>query len=1075
MKLLKYLLPVLFPVLNTNAQGKTGIQKISGKIISAAAQIAVPGASVSFMKQPTFATSDNEGNFSISYNAEPDSMIITHVSYKRKVIGINNVTSIPLTIELEEDSKHLQDVIVNTGFQQVPKERVTGSFSFIDNKTLNLQSGPNILDRLNGVVGSVLFDNTKSRSEARKLNINIRGLSTINGSQDPLVVVDNFPYEGNLDNINPDDIESVTILKDAAAASIWGTKAGNGVIVITTKKARFNQPFRIELNTSLMVAAKPDLFAVPQMDIGDYIDVEQMLFNKGAFNKQINSINKPALSPAVEVFLKRKNGLISREDSASLINQLKGQDVRNDYARYMYRKAIIQTYSLNLSGGSEKYKYIISGGYNRDLGDLSGKNERLNVRMNNIYKISPRLQLTIGGFYTNIKSKSGNSGYSGKGFQMSGRNIPYIRFADAAGKPIAVPRSYRASYTDTAGGGKLLDWNYYPLEEDKHHITSTNSRSLIADVGLQYRIFNSLSVDLSYQYENQEIQTSNISDMESYSTRDLINTFSQLDRTTGVVNYMVPLGSTLYRSQNSVGAQNFRGQLNFSKGWHDQTMAAIFGSEIRQTRNDGNADNVYGYNGDNLTVSNVDFVNPYPSFINGFPQYIPNSLSFSGTFNRFVSLFGNAAYTLKDRYTLSASVRKDASNLFGVNANDKWLPFWSAGLGWNLSKEKFYQLRFVPYLKLRATYGLSGIVDQSRSAVTVMGYLGANNKYTGTPQAIINQFANNELSWEKVKQFNAGIDFQLKNQVIKGSIDYYIKKGFDLFGISPIDYTAGLSTDVVTKNIADMKGEGMDIAIQSTNINRKFKWFTNWLFNYNVSKTTDYYTPFGFRYLAGSGSDISPLIGKPLYSILSYKWGGLDSEGNPQGYLNKRLSTDYNEIFNSLTSADSLVYSGPAVPKYFGSVGNTFTWKGFSLSVNITFKLRYFFRKPTISYNQLVNSGIGNADYSKRWQQPGDELITTVPGLVYPINSNARSRDQFYALSEPTVLKGDQVRLQFINLNYDFKSLFAKKAGITGLQLYFTGSNLGLLWRANNEGIDPDFQSTWPTPVNYTFGLRASF
>lgn len=1075
MKLLKYLFLFLYPVLNANAQERPALQKITGKVIIASSQIPVSGASVSFINQSSYATTDDDGNFSIRYNGHPDSLIITHVSYKRKSIAVNNATSLPILVDLEEASKHLEDVIINTGFQQLPRERATGSFSFVDKKTLSLQPGQNILDRLNGVTTSLLFDNTKSRTDARKLNINIRGLSTINGSQDPLIVVDNFPYEGNLDNINPDDIESVTLLKDAAAASIWGTKAGNGVIVITTKKGKFNQPFKIEFNTNIMVAEKPNLFAIPQMDIGDYINVEEMLFNKGAFNKQINSINKPALSPAVEVFLKRKNGMISSEDSAVAIDALKKHDVRKDYDRYMYREAVSQTYSLNMSGGSEKYKYIISGGYDRNIGNLSEKKENLNIRMNNTYKISKKLSVTVGVSFTNIKSKSGKLGYSGKGFLVGNRNIPYISFTDANGIPLAVERKYRKSYIDTAGGGKLLDWNYYPLKDDEHNITTTQSRSLIGIVGLKYRFTNSLSLDVNYQYENQDIQSQSLSDMESYTTRDMINNFSQLDPATGIVNYIVPLGSILYQSHNSLEAQNFRGQLNFSRSWRDQNLVAILGSEIRQTKNDGNADNTYGYNDDVLTVSNIDFVNPYPTFINGYPQYIPNSLSFSGTFNRFVSLFGNAAYTLKDRYTLTASVRKDASNLFGVNANDKWLPFWSAGIGWDLSKEHFYPLHFLPHLRLRATYGLSGIVDQSKSAVTVMGYLGVNNSYTGTQQAIINQFANTNLSWEKVKQYNLGLDFQLNNPIISGSLDYYIKKGFDLFGISPIDYTAGLSTDVLTKNIADMEGNGIDVAIQSTNIDRQVKWVSNLLFSYNVSKTTNYYAPIGFRYLAGSGKDISPIIGKPLYSILSYKWGGLDTDGNPQGYLNKVPSTDYDGIFNSLTSVDSLVYSGPAVPKYFGSIGNTFIWKGFSLSVNITYKLGYFFRKSTISYDQLVNSGIGNADYSMRWQKPGDELKTTVPSLVYPINSNARSRDQFYADSEPTVLSGDQLRLQFINLNYDFKKLLPDNSQITQLQLYFIASNLGLLWRANNEGIDPDFQSTWPTPKTYAIGIRASF
>jgi TonB-linked SusC/RagA family outer membrane protein len=1074
MKLIKYLLPMLFTALSTSAQKNTVSQKITGKVISISG-LPVISASISFQKQKSSVTSDEEGNFTIRYNSLLDTLIISHVGYKTKLIGIDNKTYLPLVIKLEEASQHLQEVVVNTGFQQLPKERATGSFSFIDNKTLNLQAGTNILDRLNGVSSSLLFDNTKNKTANRKLNINIRGLSTINGSQDPLIVIDNFPYNGDLDNINPDDIESVTILKDAAATSIWGTKAGNGVIVITTKKAKFNQPLKMELNSNVMITGKPDLFAIPQMNIDDFINVEQTLFNKGYFNRQINSSSMPALPPAVEIFLKRKNGQISGEDSANAINILKQQDVRKDYSEYMYRKALTQVYSLQLNGGSGQYKYIISGGYNRELGNLSDKNQRFNIRIDNSLKVSKKLQLNVAGMFTNLKSTSGKSGYSGKGFLIGSRNVPYASFVDKDGKAIPVERNYRQSYIDTAGGGKLLDWNYYPLTDDSHNIATSNSNSFLANIGLQYQVINSLSLNLMYQYESQQLQSQTLSDQQSYSTRDMINNFSQIDAATGIVNYSIPLGSILYRSGNSLESQNFRGQLNFSKSWHGQSINAIIGSEIRQAKTSGDGYNVYGYNSDLLTYSNVDFVNPYPTYATGYPQYIPNNMSFSGTFNRFVSLFGNAAYTLKERYTFSGSVRKDASNLFGVNANDKWLPFWSAGIGWDLSKENFYKGHFLPFLKLRATYGYSGIVDQSKSAVTVMGYFGANNNYTGTPQALITQFANNNLSWEKVKQFNLGVDFQIKNEVIKGSIDYYIKNGFDLFGISPIDYTAGLSTNVLTKNIANMNSKGIDLVIQSTNINGKLKWTTNWLLNYNMSKTTSYYKAEGQRFLAESGTDISPLVGKPLYAVLSYKWGGLDNSGNPQGYYNKGLSTDYRTVFNSLNSPDSLVYEGPAVPTYFGSIGNTFLWKGFSVSVNVSYKLGYFFRKPTISYDQLINFGIGNADYSKRWQNPGDELTTSVPAFIYPINSSAKRRDQFYAGSEATVLKGDHLRLQFINLTYDFSQLLQKSTSVKGLQLYVVANNLGLLWRANKDHIDPDFQSTWPTPKTYVIGIKASF
>lgn len=1074
MKLLKYILPFLFPAMNTTAQVKDNLREITGHVVSARSNKGIDAVSVSLKNQETKIVTDAEGNFSIHVRGKSDTLIFSHVSYQTKLVAIADVKANPAEIRLDELIKNMENVVVSTGFQQIPKERSTGSFSFIDNQALNLQTSASILDRINGMSNGILFDNTKNTGSNRKLNINIRGLSTINGSQDPLIILNNFPYEGDIANINPDDVENITILKDAAAASIWGTRAGNGVIVITTKKGSFNQPLKVYFHSGVVIREKPNLFAVPQMDIGDYIDVEQMLFNKGYFNSQINSITMPALSPAVEVFLKRREGLISAQDSASAIESLKKNDVRRDYYRYMYRNAVTQNYSINLSGGSDKYKYIFSGGYDHDLGEMYQTNDRLNFGMNNTLKVNKKLQVSADIQFTGAHSKSGFTGYSLKGFYVNGRYIPYIKLADDNGNPLAVAQTYRESYTDTAGAGKLLDWKYYPLGDDKHRITKGDSKSLIASISLQYKILQSLSFDVRYQYQSQEAKSRTLADMESFETRDLINTFTQIDATTGAVNYIAPKGSVLYKFNNTLEAQNIRGQLNFNKSWKTGNVSALLGVEARQAITYSDADKIYGYNDDNLTLSNIDFVNPYPSYITGYPQYIGNGLSFSEGLNRFVSVFANAAYTLKGRYTLSASARKDASNLFGLKANDKWSPFWSAGAGWELSKESFYHLNVLPYLKLRITYGHSGIVDQSKSAVTVIGYAGTN-RYTQTPQAIISQYANNELSWEKVGQFNLGFDFSSKNAIIKGSIEYYIKKGFNLFGSTPIDYTTGLSTNVLTKNVADMRGNGVDISLQTMNINRTFKWITNWLFSNNVSITTNYYSPPGIHYIHQSGNTISPLVGKSLYSIMSYKWGGLDKDGNPQGYLSKQLSTDYLSIFNSLTSADSLVYNGPAMPKFFGAIRNTFSCKGFSLDINITYKLGYFFRKSTISYNSLISSGIGNADYSKRWQQPGDELLTTVPGLVYPINSNARRRDQFYAGSEVTALNASQIRLQFINLSYDFSNKLFHSNQLVTLQVYANASNLGLLWKSNHEGIDPDFQDTWPDPKSFALGIRANF
>src|SRR5665213_422056 len=197
---------------------------------------------------------------------------------------------------------------------------------------------------------------------------------------------------------------------------------------------------------------------------------------------------------------------------------------------------------------------------------------------------------------------------------------------------------------------------------------------------------------------------------------------------------------------------------------------------------------------------------------------------------------------------------------------------------------------------------------------------------------------------------------------------------------------------------------------------------------------------------------------------------GLDTQtGDPLGYLNKQISKDYNSIVNSVTSVDSLHYNGPATPRFYGAVGNTFNWKGLSLSLNIAFKMGYYFRKPSIAYSILFSNGVGNADFSKRWKKPGDEKFTNVPSMAYPDVSN---RDNFYLLSQNTVDKTDNIRLQFVNLSYDFSRLLPSSTIFKSLQLYLSAANLGIIWRANKDGLDPEYPSSLPPAQSYTIGVR---
>jgi hypothetical protein len=714
--------------------------------------------------------------------------------------------------------------------------------------------------------------------------------------------------------------------------------------------------------------------------------------------------------------------------------------------------------------------YMLSGGLDKNVGSLNEGYNRLNLRAENSYRPAKNLLITTGLNYTQSKSTSGRPDLNS--VTVGFRQVPYMKFADDAGNPLPAAVNYRNEYTDTAGAGYLLNWKYYPLDDYKHNATTTQIQQMLADIGLQYQITDGLSAELKYQYVKQQSASRNLADTGSYSTRNMINMFTQLDESSGTINRIVPAGSILNLTNNYVESNNLRGQLNFNHTWQNHSLSAILGTENRQTKisNDGNT--IYGYDDNLLTVSNMDFVNPYPTYLNGSDEYIGNGLFFSENRNNFVSYFGNAAYTYQGKYTLSASFRRDASNLFGVNTNDKWNPFWSAGLSYEISKESFYKSALFPYLRIRATYGFSGNVDQTKSAVTVVGNFTPNST-TGLLQAQVEQFSNPDLKWEKLSTLNFGLDFSLKGQIINGTIEYYHKNGTDLFGLVPVDYTTGLNTFLITRNVADMAGNGVDITVQTKNIDRAFKWRTNFLFSYNTSKTTKYYQEqSAWAGILGSGSSISPTVGKPLYAIASYKWGGLDGQGNPQSYVNGKLSTDYSTILSSATSIDSLIYSGPATPKFFGAIGNSFSWKEFTLTANLIYKLSYYFRKPTISYSGLFYNGQGNADFANRWQKPGDEKTTNIPSMIYPADSH---RDQFFQLSQATVEKADNIRLQFISLSYGVQKINKNKSPFTNIQLYLNISNLGIIWRANGQHLDPDNLSSIQPPRAYAFGVKAIF
>ena len=1047
----------------TNKSPANQIFELNG-IVEDSLNIPIVNATIAFKGTNIKVNSNADGSFKIRVPKESGTIIVSLVGYKTVEIPYNRNNANSIKILLQENPQVLKEVeIISTGYQSFAKERATGSFSQLDKSLITRSVSTNVLDRLDGITSGLIF--TKGNSiNAPKSSIEIRGRTTLFSNAEPLIVVDNFAYDGDLTNINPNDIESITVLKDAAAASIWGSRSGNGVIVITTKKGKLNSPASISFVSNLNIGEKPNLYYIPQINSAEYVDVEQFLFKKGAFNSIINN-GYGALSPAVEIFNAAQKGLISKADSTIQINKLKGIDSRLQQLEYLYREPINQQYQASLSGGGADQNYFVSIGYDKNLStDVTASSDRITVNANNNYFfLKNKLEIGLGLIYTS----SGSTQLPGAG---SGFTHPYSQIADELGNPQIVPRILRPSYVQNTGNGKLLNWLYKPLEELRNGFSS--SRSEQSDYRLnflvKYKIFKGFSASAYYNFQKGVNENYRLNELESFYTRNLINQFSQINSNTGAITYPIPLGSILLKNFSEINSRNGRVQINYDKGWNKNNINILGGSEIRNNVIFTGNDTFYGYDSDTKINQNaaVNTTVNFPYFYGTNSARIVISPSDLQTTNRFLSYYFNGSYTYDSRYILSLSARKDESNIFGVSTNLKGVPLWSAGLAWSIDRESFFKMEWLKVLKLRATIGYTGNVNNSLSAL-----LTASNTSGGTYNTIYASIVNPpnpSLRWEKNQTINIGLDFALKGNRISGSLDFWKKKGLDLIGNSPVAAQTGVV--LFTGNSANTTTKGVDVEINSINLNGSLKWYSTFLYNFTTSKVTSYLVSNGSNFNVVSGNYNNPLVGYPFYSLFSFRYAGLNTSGNPQGYLNGTISNDYAGIRNSVDRND-LTYSGSAVPTIFGSLRNSFTFKCFDLSFNVVYKLGYYFRRRSLDNGSLYSTGANYqmADFGKEWQKPGDELSTYIPALIYPSNS---TRTSIYTYADVLIEKADHLRLRDLRLGYTISNL--KSLNIHKLNVFIYANNLGILWRANSHGIDPDAVIGLPAAKTLAFGLTVN-
>jgi len=1015
------------------------------------------------------ASTDKLGHFVLDLPKGKHPISVSYTGYVtvREVLELSSDRVKEYVLLASQDT--LAEVKISTGYYQVSPERSTGSFSVLRSSELQRNVSPNILQRLEGIVPGLTFDRRGNTSSDESGQIRLRGQSTLYASADPLIIVDNFPFTGDIGQLNPNDIENITFLRDAAAASIWGARAGNGVIVITTKKGKNGTAPKVDFNSNISVSTLPDLMKNrAYIGAADFIGVERQLFDAGYYLAKEQDLNKPALSPVIELLIARRDGKITSGQLEAELGRLGTLDVRPVIEDLFYRNSVRQQSSVAVSGGAKAIAYYFSGGYDYTAGSAKkDQNNRTTLAANITYNPFSRLELVFGLNYARSKTLTNGIEYSELGPTLSSSPFPYTEFVDIMGNPRSIVRDYRQSFVDGPGSAGLLDWRYVPLNELELNNSVKSANDLRLNLGARYKVLGPLSIELKYQFQESSIRNVNLNSEESYFTKNLINRYTQSDG-----SRPLPLGGILYNGLLVKSAQNIRAQLNYlvSKDSYDLNLLA--GAEVNDSHSVGNGNQIFGYSDEILTQQvRPDLVTRFAVRPTGTAQLPLPTSDLTDLTDRFVSYYANLSYTYLSKYTVSASARKDASNLFGVDVNQKSVPLWSGGLSWLVSKEDFFKPGQVSSVRVRFTYGYNGNVDKSVTAFPTASY--SNNSVNGLKSATIISPANPGLKWERVGIYNAGLDLVGKNNRWSISVDGYVKLGKDLIGETPLDPTIGFlsgSSSTYRINYASTRTKGIDVVFRLDPLRGKdFSYLINGLLSVAKDKVTKFDNKVNTAYLGYvSGLTGVPLENRPRYPLFSFPWVGLDGQGNPQVEINGVKSKNYTQYLQQL-STSQLIYNGSAVPTVYGSLLNSFSYKGISLSFNLSYKFGYYFRKKSIAYDGLFTANLGNVDFYDRWQKPGDESFTQVPSMP---TASIANRDLIYLNSEINVERGDNIRLQDVNISYRFKPL---KNG-SRFMVYLNGNNLDILWRASNLGIDPDYNSALYPPVkSFTMGIRFNY
>ena len=1078
-------------------------RQVQGVVISSEDNMPLIGASVYIKAEdlskdgnsPTITgvITDIDGKFNISVPEGVTRLFCSYVGHE-----VQELKLVPGKDQYEITlfpSAQMLDAVVVTGYQTVERRKLTAAVGKLNISDETIGAVKSIDQALAGQIAGLSVTST-SGAPGAPAKIRIRGTSSLNGTQDPLWVLDGIPLEGtdvpqsnvlndvsniqqsSIAGLNPTDIENITVLKDAAATAIYGARAANGVIVITTKKGKVGKPV---INFSSKFTYMPTLSTnrLNMLNSQEKVDLELELLrsnfaygdNKGGVSKIISGYG------LTDAYKKGGWGALTPEAQTD-ISRLRNTET--DWGDILFRDAFNQEYSLSLSGGNERVTYYTSIGYYQENGNVKGVGlDRLNIVAKTSYKVNRMLKFGVSLFVNRRNNKTYLTDTYGlvNPVYYSRKANPYYQPFDANGNYIYDFDVQNNSDTD-------LGFNIFEERKNTSNEETINALSSIFDAELRFNDKLKFTTQLGLQLDKASKEQ--IADKESFSMRIIRKNSKYWDSASQSNKYFIPDGGVHKAYENTNSQITWKAMGEYRDSFNDiHELEVMVGTELRKTWYETLFSAGYGFDRQTLTTKPVVF--PDEDRARQFPLHQKTYKE-----NAYVSFFSPASYSLMNRYTFGGSIRFDGSDLFGVDKKYRYLPLYSVSGLWRLSNEPFMQgtRKWMDNLAFRVSYGIQGNIDKNTSPFLLGKYIVDNILPGGSEHMIdINSAPNKKLRWEKTQSVNVGLDFSVLNQAINLSVDYYYRKGTDLIGKQMLPLETGfVSTNI---NWASMVNKGVEVSLSTRNVATKnFSWYTNLNFAYNNNKV--------LREAIPEAQTIPGREGYPVDAIFAIKTAGLDEEGYPLFYDKEGKKVTLKELYrlqdpfglgftvnSDVTPAEErsfYSYIGSQDTPYTGGLINTFSYKNWELTANLSFNLGGYVR-TTPSYN-FINFDRGqnvNSDILDRWTPENTD--GRLPALI----TSEKRADEYYWYDQKSeiyknldiwVKKLNYFRLQNLRLGYRLPEKMIKSLGMGSASVAIEGRNLLVFGSSYKNFLDPESMYNPyapPIPKSITFSLNLNF